>query len=124
MIGIGQTVDKGRGVFAWKQIRAGMLIEETPVVVVPAEQLEHLHRTVLRDYYFKWGADDADAALVLGAFSLCNHSYDPNTLFSSHCDRLTISFFARRDIAAGEEITINYHRDPDSRAPVDFPVKP
>jgi SET domain-containing protein len=124
MIGIGQTAEKGRGVFAWRQIRAGTLIEETPVIVVPAEQLEYLHRTVLRDYYFRWGADDTDAALVLGAFSLCNHSYDPNALFTFHGDRLTISFFARCDIAPGEEITINYHREPDSRAPVDFPVKP
>ena len=123
MIGIGQTADRGRGVFAWRQIRAGTLIEEAPVIVVPAEQLEHLHRTVLRDYYFKWGPDDANAALVLGAFSLCNHSYDPNAVYIHHRDHLTISFLALRDIAAGEEITINYHRDPDSRAPLDFPVK-
>jgi SET domain-containing protein len=122
MIGIGQTSGKGRGVFAWSKILAGTLIEEMPVVVVPATQIEDLHRTVLRDYYFKWGPDRNEAALLLGTFSLCNHSYEPNAVYVPIPERMTIAVFARRDITPGEEITINYHGDPESQNPVDFPV--
>lgn len=124
MIGIGQTADKGRGVFAWKHIPAGTLIDEPPVVVVPAAEMEHLHRTILRDYYFEWGPGETEAALLLGTVALCNHSYQPNAVYIRNRERATIAFFARRDIVPGEEITINYHGDPDSREPVGFSVKP
>ena len=123
MIGIGQTAGKGRGVFAWRHISAGTLIEEAPVIVIPAAEIEHLKSTVLHDYYFEWGPDESEAALVLGTFSLCNHSYDSNAFYVRNPERLTISFFARRDIAPGEEITTNYNGDPDSREPLRFPVK-
>lgn len=124
MIGIGQTAGKGRGVFAWKHIPAGTLIDEAPVIIVPAAEMEHLDRTVLRDYYFKWGPDDTEAALLLGTFALCNHSYQPNAVFIRNLEQTTIAFFARRDIVPGEEITINYHGDPDSQEAVGFLVKP
>lgn len=124
MIGIGQSAGKGRSVFAWKHILAGTLLDEAPVVVIPAAEMEHLHRTILRDYYFKWGPDDTEAALLLGTFALCNHSYQPNAVFIRNLERTTIAFFAHRDIVPGEEITINYHGDPDSQEPVGFSVKP
>ena len=37
---------------------------------------------------------------------------------------MTISFFAHRDIAQGEEITTNYNGDPESQAPIWFPPDP
>ena len=123
MIGIGQTASKGRGVFAWSHISAGALIEEAPVIVVPAAEIEHLDRTVLGDYYFHWGLDETNAAFVLGTCSLCNHSYEPSAVFVANPERLTVSFFALREIAPGEEITTNYNGAPDSRKPLWFPVK-
>ncbi len=124
MISIGHTASKGRGVFARTHIAAGALIEEAPVVVVPTAQIEHLDRTALCDYYFLWGPDEAEAALLFGMCSLCNHSYQPNALFVLNPGRMTISFFARRAIAPGEEITTNYNGDPDSQAPIWFPPEP
>jgi SET domain-containing protein len=124
MIAIGQTRDKGRGVFAQTTIRAGALIEEGPVVMVPAEQVEHLERTTLAHYYFLWGPEETEAAVLLGRCSLCNHSYHPNAVFVLNPERLTISFFARRDIPAGEEITINYNGDSEVPAPIWFRTAP
>ena len=124
MIGIGQTDGKGRGVFAWKHIAAGTLIEEAPVVIVPASQIEHLRRTALRDYYFEWGSAWTEAALLLGTCSLCNHSSEPNAVYVRNPELMTISFFANRDIVPGEEITTNYNGNPDSQAPVRFPPEP
>ena len=37
------------------------------MIVLPGAEIEHLERTVLQDYYFLWGADEKDAAILLGA---------------------------------------------------------
>jgi len=120
MFSIGPVAGKGRGVFARAHFTAGTLIEEAPVVVVPRPQIRLLECTTLADYCFRWGPDEV--AILLGTCSLCNHSFDPNAVFVVHPDRLTIAFFAHRAIAPGEEITHNYHGDPDSKEPVGFLV--
>ena len=71
MIVVGVSPGKGRGIFASRRIQAGDVIEEAPVIVLPAAEIEHLERTVLQDYYFLWGADEEDAAILLGLCSLC-----------------------------------------------------
>jgi SET domain-containing protein len=124
VITVGRSPGKGRGVFASRAIRAGEIIEEAPVIVLPAAEIEHLERTVLQDYYFLWGADEEDAAILLGVCSLCNHSYEPNAVFVLRPESQTIRFVARRDIAAGEEITTNYNGDPTNLKPVWFDARP
>jgi len=124
VISVGPSPGKGRGVFASRAIRAGEIIEEAPVIVLPAAEIEHLERTVLQDYYFLWGADEEDAAILLGVCSLCNHSYEPNAVFELRPESQTIRFAARRDIAAGEEITTNYNGDPANLKPVWFDAQP
>ena len=123
MIRVGQTQSKGRGVFASSAIHAGETIEEAPVVIVPAHQITQLDATVLGDYYFLWGENESEAALMLGTCSLCNHSFKPSARFELHPERQTIEFIALNDIASGEEVTINYNGEPDSREPVWFPCE-
>jgi uncharacterized protein len=124
VITVGPSPGKGRGVFASRAIRAGEIIEEAPVIVLPGAEIEHIERTVLQDYYFLWGADEEDAAILLGVCSLCNHSYEPNAVFELRPESQTIRFVARRDIAAGEEITTNYNGDPANIKPVWFEARP
>ena len=124
MIVVGASPGKGRGVFASRRIQAGDIIEEAPVVVLPGAEIEHLDRTVLQDYYFLWGDDEKDAAILLGLCSLCNHSYQPNTVFVLRPATRTIRFVALRDIDAGEEITTNYNGNPDNLKPVWFDAQP
>jgi SET domain-containing protein len=123
MIVVDRSVGRGRGVFAAQPIPAGTLIEEGPVIVLPAHEIEYLEHTALGDYYFLWGADERSGAILLGVCSLCNHSYEPNAVFETRLDTGTIRFVALRDIPAGEEITTNYHGDPASREPVWFDVR-
>ena len=120
MIRVGQSPGKGRGVFATRRIPAGETIEEAPVVTVTEGEVPHLDATVLGDYYFVWGEDEKQAAVLLGLCSLCNHSYEPNARFVVHPERHTIEFVALRDIAEGEEVTTNYNGNPESREPVWF----
>ena len=124
MIVVGVSPGKGRGVFASRRIQAGDIIEEAPVIVLPGAEIEHLERTVLQDYYFLWGADEKDAAILLGLCSLCNHSYQPNTVFLPCPETRTIRFVALRDIEAGEEVTTNYNGNPDNLKLVWFDAQP
>ena len=124
MIVVDASPGKGRGVFASRRIQAGDIIEEAPVIVLPGAEIEHLERTVLQDYYFLWGADEKDAAILLGLCSLCNHSYQPNAVFLPCPETRTIRFVALRDIEAGEEVTTNYNGNPDNLKPVWFDAQP
>ena len=124
MICIGESSGRGRGIFAAHPIGCGELIESSPVVVVPREQVGHLDATLLGDYYFTWGERREEAALLLGRCSLCNHSYEPNARFVLNPAQRAIDFIALRAIAAGEEITTNYNGDPACRDPLWFPTIP
>ncbi|MEO6191228.1 MAG: SET domain-containing protein [Saprospiraceae bacterium] len=105
----------GRGVFCGQPIPKGSLIELSPVLVIPKNEVDIIHHTELHDYYFVWGEQDEEAALALGYGSLYNHSYAPNANFEMDLGNLQIRFFAIKNIAAGEEITINYHGEPESK---------
>jgi SET domain-containing protein len=111
---------KGQGVFARRAIQKGEIIERVPVLVMTAEEFdEGLANTPLKDYCFGWGVDKV--ALALGYGSLYNHSYKPNARYDDVGHR-TKAFVAIRAITQGEEITINYHGKPTSRAKVWFDV--
>lgn len=110
----------GRGVFTETALKAGDLIEICPAIVLPAEQLPVIHATHLHDYYFLWGEDQKQCAIALGYGSLYNHSYQPNAEYVVDEDVQTIDFYCLKDIAPGEEITVNYNGEPDDANPVWF----
>jgi SET domain-containing protein len=100
----------GRGVFALEAIAAGDVVEICPVIVIPADELEHLDRTALRDHWYGWG-DDGDGAVAMGHASFYNHADDPSCDYTAHDTLDALVIRARRDIAAGEELTIDYTGD-------------
>lgn len=117
---------RGRGVVATAAIPKGALVERAPVLIIPAVDRQRVDPTVVFTYVFMWehGTVEEDlyrhqgrAAIALGYTSLLNHSYDPNCRFVRHIDALAIDLIARRPIAAGEELTIDYQMtlwfDPD-----------
>ncbi len=108
---------KGRGVFALRLIRKGELIEKVPMLVMPDD--ENLEGTVISKYCFAWGR--GTVALALGFGSLYNHSYRPNARYNDVGPQ-TKAFKALRDIAPGEEVTVNYNGEPNRRKKVWFDV--
>ena len=111
---------KGRGVFARRLIRQGEVIERVPMLVLTAEEFEdRLAGTSLANYCFAWSR--GTMALALGYGSLYNHSFRPNARYDDVGPQ-TKEFTAMRDIAPGEEITVNYNGEPTSRAAVWFEV--
>ena len=115
---------KGRGIFARRGFAPGALIERCPVIGMPEEHWEHLDRTVLEVYCFKWGEQLERPAVALGYGSLYNHAFLPNAQYQRSLALQAIDFVALRDIAAGEEITVNYNGDPKDQTEVWFdPVR-
>jgi uncharacterized protein len=104
---IRQVRGMGRGVFAARPFRARTVIEVCPVLVLSAGADETL--SGLEHYVFKWGPDEDRLAVALGYGSLYNHSPKPNADFTLRHKRGAIVFHAIRDIAAGEQILIDYH---------------
>lgn len=100
--------EKGRCIFTAGDIEAGSTIEVCPLIIIPEEQVSMIHHTVLHDYYFVWGTDQKQAAILLGNGSLYNHSDSPNAKAVLLHEDQEILFEAIRDISAGEEITFNY----------------
>ena len=95
----------GRGIFTSALIPASGIVELAPVIELTAADRERIHATGLHDYYFIWGAG---AAIALGYGSLYNHSPSPNLDYELDYDFGQIRFSALRDIAAGEELLIDY----------------
>ena len=105
----GRSDVSGRGVFTAQEIVSNALIEICPVIVLPAQEMPLIHQTHLHDYYFLWGEDQQQCAIVLGFGSLYNHSIHPNAEFAVDYQKKTIDIYSLRTIAAGEEITISYN---------------
>jgi SET domain-containing protein len=110
---------KGRGVFARQPIPAGQVIEKVPVIVISDSTFVGGDKNPTRKkYFFVWGKNKV--AMVLGYGSIYNHSYMPNARYEHGPQVLT--FRTLRDIAADEEITINYNFVPNDKTPVGFDV--
>ena len=101
----------GRGVFAGRAFRAGEVVEVCPVLALPPGTAEDALPGDLRSYVFRWGRKSEALAIALGYGSLYNHSPDPNADFTLRYARGEIVFRAVRDIAAGEQVLIDYGWD-------------
>ncbi|PSN63951.1 protein methyltransferase [Corynespora cassiicola Philippines] len=107
---------KGRGVFATRDIAAKTLIDVCPVLVLGLEEnVKHIEHTSLYHYTYNWPIVNRDGnrqvaqAVIFGLGSMFNHStQDQNVVWERDAERLTITYRAQRDIAAGEELCISY----------------
>ncbi len=113
----------GRGVYTSEKIPKGSVIEICPVIITPKKQLKHLDKTELYNYYFEWGEEYKDGAVILGYGSLYNHSYKPNAHYLADFEMGTVDFFALKDIPAGSEIFTNYNGVPTDQSELWFKVK-
>lgn len=114
----------GRGIFATAALTAGEIVESCPVIPLSPSDRSRLRKTELVNYYFLWGEKRDGAAVCLGFGSLYNHSYEPNVRFEKHINEARMDFYALRDIAAGEELTINYNGTPSDTTTLWIPSIP
>ena len=120
---IAATGNKGRGVFTTTAIPTDTVIEIAPVIVMTAEDRLLLDKTLLHDYIFEWQPDGAQmCCMALGWVPIYNHSYSSSCEYFMNYEEDTISIKTMREIAAGEELTINYNGDWNDEQKVWFDV--
>lgn len=105
---VGPSPGRGRGVFAARRFAPEETIEICPAIALSEADARRLDATRLFDYYFGWGEDGKQAAIVLGYGSLYNHSVTPNARHCKNAEDDTMTVVAEREIAPGEEICIRY----------------
>lgn len=104
-----------RGIFAAAAIAEGELIESCPIIYLTEEDYPLAKQTTLLKYYFL-NEPENRSAIALGYGSLYNHSYEPNATYKKRLDEGFIDFYAIKDIAPEEEITVNYwFGDPNNK---------
>lgn len=119
-IRLGVSKVHGLGVVATRDIAAGEVIEECPVLVLPPDDRVLLDQTSLYGYYFEWV--NGGAALALGLGSMYNHAAYANARWEKDYIRNRVVYSALRDIPAGTEICACYG-DADELWFVPIPVE-
>ena len=117
---IGDSFNKGRGVFSSGNLAAGTIIEIAPVIVLSPEERVILDQTLLHDYIFLWGTDETQCCVALGYVSIYNHDYLSNAEYEMDFETNTIRIKTVREIKKGEEIFINYNGAWNDSTPVWF----
>jgi uncharacterized protein len=117
---INPTLQKGRGVFTAENIPANTLVEIAPVLVLSKSDRLIAEKTILHDYIFEWGEDSQQACIGLGYVSIYNHSIAYNCSYQMDFSACTIAITTIKNIAAGEELYINYNPIGEEAKPVWF----
>jgi uncharacterized protein len=120
---VAHSETRGRGVFTSQKIKANTVVEISPVLVFPAKEVADAEKTLLFNYFFEWGVSLKKRALGMGYISMYNHSYNSNCEYEMDYDNETIKIITVKDIAAGEELFINYNANPVDATPVWFDRK-
>jgi SET domain-containing protein len=115
---VAMTATMGRGVFAAEAIARGAEVGRFHTIRIPPAEVRAMAGSTLSHFWFE---DDADGAafVVLGFIELVNHSVKPNADRTWHVtpEGEVVRLYALRDIAAGEQIFIDYRFDATSANP-------
>lgn len=107
---VGPSVLHGRGVFATRPISAGELVHVAPVLVLSDEDFDQVAGTPFEGHLYEWA--EGGAAFALGFGSVFNHATPSNLRYErtddAHPSAPAHAYIARRDVAEGEELTIDY----------------
>jgi uncharacterized protein len=117
---VAETEKMGKGVFTKTSIDADEIIEIAEVIVLSADDKVLLNKTKLKDYIFDWGPQHDLAAMALGNVPIYNHSSKANCDYIMDFDSNVIIIKTVREIAAGEELFINYVGNWNEDKPVWF----
>ena len=101
--------EKGRGVFALRNIARNDVIEVSPVITVSKKNVKE-NGQAPDGYLLQWDEDTKgeEYCMPLGYVMLYNHSDKPTLVLENDMQNYTITARALRDIKAGEELTWDY----------------
>ena len=121
-VAVHSDASRGRHIVSQSLISPGTVIERIPVIVVPRDEVERLHGTLLFSYVFEWDPPERykitkdlvqcdrryQQGVALGLISLCNHSETPNSDYEFDYEGSLILWRAIRTIRPGEEVRLHY----------------
>lgn len=104
--------EKGRGVFALRDIKKDEVIEIAPVIPVSKDSVIN-NGDAPDGYLLEWDGnyEDEEYCMPLGYVMMYNHSSKPNIHLDQDYDSYTMTVTALRDIKRGEELCWNYNID-------------
>lgn len=114
-VDVSRNKKMGRGVFAKDKISKGELIERCPIIVLPDYETSIIETSQLVNYTYFFGRHNNKPCLVLGYGSLYNHSTQPNAIYKPKLGKQVVDFVAIRNIKKGEEITVSYSKNPNTK---------
>lgn len=113
MIEVRTSPIHGRGAFAAAPIARGQTFHIAHLLTFGCGEAERINATTIGHYVFYIEDCPEDCGhdhvgLAMSPMSFVNHRRPCNARFTVDAQALTVSFAALADIAAGEEITIDY----------------
>jgi len=105
---VADTEGRGRGVFTSIDLSKGDIIEFCPLIIIPPDQKELIHKTILHDYYFEWPEPAGAVCLPLGYGCIYNHSKTPNIEIVLDIEGKTMQFHCLKTTEAGSELLFDY----------------
>ena len=113
---------KGRSVQALQDFKKGDLVERCPVIFIENAEVEHIQKTILKDFIYPWtgfqfnahsllttaGEPNDTRAVALGYGSIYNHSADPNAIWEPSYEDFIMDIRAAKDIKQGDLIEVSY----------------
>ena len=87
----------GRGVFAKRDIKKSEVIEKSPIIEVSPHDMANINGSILLTYFFYYGKNKKQSAIVLGFGSIYNHSYKPNISYKMKLHRPRSVASSRQD---------------------------
>jgi hypothetical protein len=120
---IAATENMNRGIFTSKNIKAGTVVEISPVIVMSKDERKFLDLTLLHDYIFEWGDKKETCCMALGYIPIYNHSFSSNCEYEMDFENDLITVKAVSFIKRGEQLYINYNGNWNDKKPLWFEVK-
>lgn len=112
MIDVRDSGIHGRGAFASAAIRQGQTFHTAHLLAFDCSETEAINATAVGAYVFYIedcpGHTHDRVGLAMSPISFINHSRTASAAFKVDAASQTVTFTALRDIAAGEELTIDY----------------
>lgn len=115
-----RTEHKGWGIFALRDFIENELVETAPVIVMTAAEMKLLNKTKLHDYIFHW--ENGGCCMAMGNVPIFNHAAPSNCEYFQDYENELIEIKTVIAVKAGEELTINYNGDADTKKEVWFTV--
>lgn len=109
MITVKKSKKFGRGVFASIDLKPNVLVEKSPLILIPKEDIIKIEASVLDNYVYEF---KDGLAVALGMGSLFNHSDKPNVQWKILRKEQCVIFWTDQDIKAGDQLFIDYGYNP------------